>query len=196
MQEQNIQTVSNETAETIETFEAELKKQKLLKAQQEAWIDFNAVGGLLLEADGSIKLSPSRTYKDGRPKTYSVRDFANEINVDISLLYKWEKSIPNFWDLVAKRRLKIFSGRRVAKVWNGVFLAAAAGKAPQAAMFLHNYDPNFKLPGQPDPGDDKDKPNAWSALLAKKRDRLTIRSQQAQEGEIVNAPNQQPVANQ
>jgi hypothetical protein len=196
MQEQETQTISNETAETIETFEAELKKQKLLKAQQEAWIDFNAVGGLLLEADGSLKMSPTRTYKDGRRKTYSVRDFANEINVDISLLYKWEKSIPSFWDLVAKRRKEIFSGRRVAKVWNGVFLKAASGEAKAAAIFLSNYDPNFKLPGQPDPGDDKDQPSAWSALLAKKRDRLTIRSQQAKEGEIVDASNQQPVANQ
>lgn len=163
----------------IEEAERKIAAEKLLKYQQEIWIDFNAVGGLILEADGTFKMSERRFNSKGMPMKYTVTDLAEDLGLDRGTLYRWTKAIPDFWGRVAERRKTIAGGARVAKVWNGVFLKAAQGHAPQAAMFLANFDDDFRMPTQPV---EHGLANSWAKLLEGKRKSVG----NITEGEVVN----------
>lgn len=109
---------------------------QMLTLQQQAWVDFNVVQGVIVESDGAMT-------------KMTVRDFTDKIGVNRTTVYGWTKQIPNFWDLVAERRKVIFSGARTAKVWNALFLTATTKLNPQAqAIWLANADDTFRMPNQ------------------------------------------------
>lgn len=98
------------------------------------YIDFVSVGGLITDDDGTMTVM-------------STQDFANKIGVERTTLYTWRKKIPNFWEKVRERRMKIGSQARTNKVWNGVYLRAAKGDAEQAKIWLSTFD-DWRPPAQ------------------------------------------------
>lgn len=106
----------------------------LLQMRQQQWIDFCAVGGLLTDDDGTLK-----------PTT--IVKFAEMIGVERKTLYNWKKSIPNFDERVAQRRKVLGSGTRLQKVYNGLYLKAAAGNPEAVKLWLQIFD-GWKPPKQ------------------------------------------------
>jgi hypothetical protein len=112
-----------------------------LTAQQDNYISYLAVGGMV----------PA---EDGPGKKIKAEDFAHSIGVSRETLYYWRKHIPDIWELVAKRRKELFGKDRLAQVWNGIYLKAAAGNPQAAALYLTNFDPEFKMPNEKQQNDD------------------------------------------
>jgi hypothetical protein len=108
--------------------------EEVLKINQQKWIDFNAVGGLITEADGSLQ-----------PMTISA--FATALGVSRQTLYDWKKSIPQFKDRVRQRRLDLGSDARLQKVYNGLYLKASAGVPDAVKLYLQIFD-GWKPPSQ------------------------------------------------
>jgi hypothetical protein len=122
----------------------ELEKQaadKLLKFQQEQYVDFVALGGIYTNEDGSFDMSETV-----KTKTMTVTEFSLRIGVPRRTLYGWQNRIPNFWGRVNDRRKTLFSQQRISKVWNGIYLKAASGNPQAAALFFANFDDNFHMP--------------------------------------------------
>jgi hypothetical protein len=86
-------------------------------AQQEAYIDFVATGGLKVFPDGTFE----------RQK-YSA--FAEAIGVARSTLWKWENRLPGFWEEVDSRRMH-FRNKRLSSVENALYTAAMNPKSGQ-----------------------------------------------------------------
>lgn len=105
----------------------------LLTAQQDYYVSYLALGGLM-PAEG------------GAGKKVSAGEFATSIGVARETLYYWRKHIPNLWERVAARRAELGGKDRLSQVWNGIFLKAAAGNPQAAALYLANFDPNFRMP--------------------------------------------------
>lgn len=101
-------------------------KAELLKQQQDEYISYCAVGGLLTADDGTIK-------------KVNLGEFAQMLNVDPKTLNNWKRSIPDFWGEVDKKRHMLFSGPRISAIWNGLFLRAARGDAEQAKIILSHF---------------------------------------------------------
>lgn len=150
-----------------------------LTLQQQTWVDYCAVGGLISEVDGSFRMSPRNP-----KRKFTVEDLANELRVSRETLYSWSRLISGFEQRVAARRKELNSTTRVTQVWNGVYLKARSGNARAAAIFLANHDPKFKMPTNTVK---HEAGNTWAKLLAKKRDRKMIQAQDIREGEIVDA---------
>lgn len=122
-------TVVSDTKYRVEALKA------VLRERQQQYIDYCAVGGLI-------------TTEDGELKRMTVTQFAANIGYERTSLYLWQKTIPDFWERVNKRRKEIGGGGRVQKVYNGLYLKGAAGNPQAAAMFLANHDENFRMPNQ------------------------------------------------
>lgn len=147
-----------EINEISEVVEQKLEDDKLLTYQQDMWIDYNALGGLVIDDTGNIS-------------KMTVDDFAARLGVSKQTLYNWRKSIKGFWDRVASQRKTLGSQARTVKVYNGLFLKAAAGNPQAAALFLANHDPNFRMPTekvQHELGD------SWSALIRNKNNVIDV----------------------
>lgn len=140
---------------------------QLLKQQQEEWITFTAIGGLVTEADGLLK-----------PMT--IVDFSNQLGVPRRTLYNWRKSIPKFWERVDVRRREMFGKDRIAKVWNGVYLRAAKGDAPQAQMILSHFS-DYRPPAQSHEIEVK----GWGDAIVNARKKM-LATQHIIEAEVVN----------
>jgi hypothetical protein len=141
--------------------------------RQQYVVDYYAIGGLV-------------TTEEGEVKKMTVTELANTLKVDRSTIYDWRDRIPGFWDHVAQARQRLGGQNRVQKVWNGVFLRAAKGDAEQAKMFLANFDPNYKAPG------DKSDRNAAETLIDLMNAARQL--QREQQGDGQNAtPQQQPL---
>lgn len=97
-----------------------------LTPQQQNYISYVAVGGLITEDDGSVH-------------KLRLEDFATSLGVDRRTLNNWKRNIPNFWQLVEQRRSEIFTQNRITAVWNGLFLRAMKGDAEQAKIILGQY---------------------------------------------------------
>lgn len=106
----------------------------VLKINQQKWIDFNAVGGLITESDGALK-----------PMTITA--FAAAIGVERKTLYNWKNSIPNFWERVKQRRLELGSQARLQKVYTGLYLKASQGVPEAVKLYLQIFD-DWKPPAQ------------------------------------------------
>lgn len=172
---------STEVNEISAVVDQKVKAEQLLNWQQQTWVEFNAVGGLLIEADGSFKKSPRNPEKN-----YSVQDLANDLDVDRTTLYNWTRSIPDFWGRVQKERKELGSRARVQKVWNGVFLKAAAGNPQAAAMFLANFDDDFRMPMQKV---EHEVGSSWSKLMGI----AETNTNKIIEGHVVDAQNSEDV---
>jgi hypothetical protein len=168
---------STEISEITEAVDHEIAANAPLTLQQQTWVDFNAVGGLITEEDGSIRLSNTRKSKDGVAKKYNVEDLAYDLGVSRDTLYYWSRNIADFQERVDRRRKELYSSTRVTQVWNGLYLKARSGNARAADIFLRNFDDNYISPTktvQHEAG------NSWAKLLAKKRDRKIIETQEAE----------------
>lgn len=107
--------------------------ERALKWQWEQYIDFCASGGLKIA-------------EDGNPIQMTAQDFANEIKVYRTSLYRWPKMIPNFHARVAKRRKDIYSENRINQIYKAIQLKAMGGDVQAADLILRNFDPNYRTP--------------------------------------------------
>lgn len=102
-------------------------KVTVLSAQQQNVIDFYAVGGLITEGDGSFK-------------KMKLHEFADQLGITRQTIANWRNAIPDFWELVKKRRLELGSQTRLATVHNGLYLKAAAGVPEAVKLYLQIFD--------------------------------------------------------
>lgn len=107
----------------------------LLTPQQEEYVAFIATGGLI----------PS---EDGAGTKMTAEYFAQQLGVDRVTMWRWRKTIPNFWELVHAKRREIGGKDRLTNVWNGIYLKAAGGNPEAAKLYLANFDPSFRMPMQ------------------------------------------------
>ena len=115
--------------------EFEIIVEGQLSYAQQKWIDFCAIGGLIVDDDNSIR-------------QMTITQFAEQLGVARKTLYEWKRTIPNFMEKAHKRRSEIGgSPARVAKVYNGLFLKAATGNADAAKLWLQAFA-NWKPPKQ------------------------------------------------
>lgn len=135
--------------------------------QHERWIDFCALGGMMVDEAGNVK-----------PTT--VKDFAIEMGVSRETLYYWKKAIPDFNERV-KARMKELGGQsqKLAKAWNGIWLKTCAGNAEAGKLYFTNFDPDFKMPVQKN---EMELGGGFAELMAQARRR---RDEDIQEGEVV-----------
>lgn len=106
-----------------------------------------------------------------------LEELAERLDVNPSTLWRWRKTIPNFWELVAAKRKELSGKDRLTNVWNGLYLKAVAGNADAAKLYLANFDPNFKMPTQKVEHEAGD---SWVELLRGK-DRKVIEGQKVNE---------------
>lgn len=170
-QEQNL----TEIEQVSEAVEKKLEGEPLLKYQQELWIDFNALGGLVINDEGGID-------------KMTVNEFADKLRISKTTLYEWRKSIPFFWDKVGERRKVLGSQARTTKVYNGLFLKGAAGNPQAAALFLANHDPNFRMPSQQVEHSAGD---GFSDLVAAMKNAKDKQKAKPIEAEVIDVDNQQ-----
>jgi hypothetical protein len=125
---------------TTDDFSLDIKRTpvtfEMLDIRQQNWVDYNAVQGVITESDGAmVKMT--------------VSDFARQIGVDRTTVYLWSKEIPNFWEIVNKRRKAMMTGARTQKVWNSLFLNATVKMNVKAQeLWLANADPEFRVASQ------------------------------------------------
>ena len=129
-----MESIQNLTISEPKTDLQVAREETEVKANQQRWIDFQAVGGLMTEADGTLK-----------PMT--VTAFAELIGVHRQTLYDWRNSIPDFWDRVKLRRSQIGTQSRLDKVHTGLYLKAATGDPQAVKLYLQIFD-NWQPPSQ------------------------------------------------
>lgn len=154
----------------------------LITAQQQAWIDYTAMSGLITDL-----MSETRD-KDGNIVTLrkmSITEFAKLLGVHRDTLRNWRESIPDFWKRVNDRRAELSTESRLAKmheVWYTSALRSGKDGFKDRQLWLANFDPKFKMPAQKI---EHEAGNSWAALLRKKVKVI--------EGEVVNeSGNDQP----
>lgn len=178
------QTATLTEAQLIEGTQTDA--QKLISLQQDWWISYCALGGLITLDGFDFKLDDDgRQQKDyqGKPQTevmqrVTVTEFAQQIGVDRSTLSRWRHSIPNFNAKVYERRAKLF-GARESQLFNRLYLIAMSGNGQpsvDAAKALLGHFSDLQLPRQRT--EVKNVGESWSTLMDKKR--------QAIEGEVVH----------
>jgi hypothetical protein len=126
---------SQNDTQKLELTPEDRKSLGLLTPQHEAYISFVASGGIITNEDGVV----------GQKMT--AKQFADKVGVTRESLYRWQKTIPNFWDRVNKRRAEIFNQNRITAIWNGLYLKAAAGNPEQAKIILGHFA-NWQPPTQ------------------------------------------------
>lgn len=171
---QNLTDPENKTDNTPTAVQTKPVEEPLISIQQDEYIAFVACNGLL----------PAEDHAD-LVKKMTALEFAQALGVARETLYAWRKSIPNFWDRVNEKRREIGSKDRLSKVWNGVFLKAASGNPQAAALYLTNFDPNFKMPGAKQ---EKQGDTGLADLLEMGRKRQLELESGAVEGEVIDAP--------
>ena len=110
------------------------ENQQLISLQQDWWIDYCALGGLITfdgfdfkeDEDGERILD-----YQGKPQTevmtkMTVTEFAERIGVSRKTLSNWRKTIPNFYARVYERRALLF-GARESQLFNRLYLIAMSG---------------------------------------------------------------------
>lgn len=97
------------------------------KLQQQQFIDFCALGGLLTDEAGNFT-------------RLTLNDFAEMIQVDRVTLWRWKKAIPYFDQKVRERRIVISKGTRASKVYNGLYLKACKGDPAAVRLWAEIFD--------------------------------------------------------
>lgn len=178
---ENGQPQANEIAE-IDLAVKKLKAEQLTP-QQQAWIDYNAVSGVITD------LMSEKTDSKGNPvymRKMPITEFAETIGVGRETLRLWRTSIPDFWGKVNKRRTEIAPQSRLQKIHESWYLKAASlSNWPVTEAWLINHDPSYKQPRmkvEHDVSESLADALGLARMRAKKVDNI-------QEGEILpNAP--------
>lgn len=100
---------------------------KTLEPKHLMWIDYCALGGMMTDDAGKIT-------------NMTIQQFADRLTVHRSTLNEWKKSIPNFWDMVKRRRIELSKNSRASKVYNGLFLKAAQGDPKAVKLWAELFD--------------------------------------------------------
>ena len=111
---------------------------ELLKAQQEQYISYVAMGGVITSDDGLVT-------------TMSQTKFADSIGVHRNTLLNWKRSIPNFGLRVREKREQLFSISRETAAWNRLYIIGMTGTGQPAVDALKTLLGHFgelKLPVQ------------------------------------------------
>ena len=107
----------------------------LLKIQQQLYIDYCALGGLITDEEGNFK-------------KMSAEQLAEDIGVpNRRTFYTWQKQIPDFWGLVRTRRKQLSRGARATKVYNGLYLRACKGDPTAVRLWADIFD-DYQPPSQ------------------------------------------------
>jgi len=125
---QNLTKVNDEI-----DFKAIEASMYVLTPQQQMWIDYKAVSGIV--------------YKDDRMRKMSVGELAARLGVSRETLYAWRNQIPNFWDRVAERRKELGKTEwlvRIHEKWKIKALEFEDWRITEA--WLINFDPDYKTP--------------------------------------------------
>jgi hypothetical protein len=152
-----------------------------LTPQQQMWIDYNALGGLIV--DNTDERWDSVNQVTTTMRKMSISEFAKMIDVSRETLRLWRNSIPDFWGKVNVRRQELAPRARLQKMHEVWFLSALKTGAEgfrDRQMWLANFDKDFRMPAQKMEHDIGD--NLAELLIAAKRDGII-------EGEVVNGPN-------
>lgn len=164
--------------------EADLTQTKQLKLQQELWIDYCAIGGIITEAGFEYKRN-EYTGKDVPEimKRMSVKEFSEKVHVPRSTLYNWNKTIPNFAQRVRERREEIWPLARETALFNRAYSIAMGSNDMRASVdairLLTGHFSKLRLPTQTQ--EIEFKGQSWAALAARKR-------AEALEGEVIDEP--------
>lgn len=108
-----------------------------LSLQQQLWIDYKAIGGLIFEDAGE------HFDRSGNPTQFrkmTVDEFAAKIDTAKSTLYEWQKNINNFWGMVDERRKVLMGGNRKTAVYNGLTLRAVRGEPNAVKLWAEIFD--------------------------------------------------------
>ena len=144
---------------------------QLKLALQQAWVDYNALGGLITDLLEDDKIITDRDGKqrDGVMRKMPIREFAEMIGVSRETLRTWRGSIPDFWSRVAQRRREIGTQARMQKVHEVWFLSALKPGSEgfrDRQLFLANFDTDFHMPTEKV---EHEMGNSWAALIESKR---------------------------
>jgi hypothetical protein len=104
-----------------------------LTPQQQAWIDYKALSGIVYENDMMRKMT--------------VEEFATRVGVHRDTLYAWRNQIPNFWQRVDERRRELGATEWLVKMhekWKIKALAFDNWQISEA--WLINFDSSYKTP--------------------------------------------------
>lgn len=156
-----------------------------ITAAQLMYIDYTALGGLITNEAGELgTIGEDGEFHTGRKA--NMKDFAQYLGTTRQTLWNWQKSIPGFWDRVAARRKEMGGHYRLQKVWNGVYMKAAAGNPQAAALYLANFGgPDFHMPMQKV---EHNLGGGMADLLNQARERERIQNNQPIDGEVIDAP--------
>jgi hypothetical protein len=156
-----------------------------LSAQQQLWIDYNALSGLITDVTGTGGFD--REGNELRIRKMPITEFSQLIGVSRETLRAWRLSIPDFWKRVEDRRQELAPQSRVQAFHEKWYMAALSMKNWQVSeAWAINFLPNYKAPKLKV---EHDLGNSWAALLGNKRKIV----ENIVEGEVVDAT---PDANQ
>jgi hypothetical protein len=120
-----LQTSTNENVPQID--DDENVEDKIIKGQQEQWITFCALGGLVTtesdDPDQPVGL-----------EQITITQFSQQLGVHRTTLYNWKNSIPNFGQRVRSRRAEVFSLSRESAAFNRLYLIGMNNKDMRAAV--------------------------------------------------------------
>jgi hypothetical protein len=101
-----------------------LQEATELTPQKQAWIDFVATAGVTID-------------EEGERKKITAEKLSKELKVNRVTLYRWRETIPNFWQLVARRRDEIYSHSRMTVVYNAMLKKAEQGDVAAAKLLMN-----------------------------------------------------------
>jgi hypothetical protein len=142
-------------------------RQKYLTYLQDNYITFCASSGLSQDEDGNFV-------------TMTVKQFAAAAGVDRATLYRWQKSIPDFWTKVDERAKQIFNQSTKFAIFKGLKLKAMTGDVKAAEMVLSHYS-DYTPPAQKH----EVKLSGWGDMVREARKAQIKNDRPAQEAEII-----------
>jgi hypothetical protein len=170
----DLQNQTAKNGQQINTLEYD--NQELLNAQQQAFVDYLAIGGLVT-VESNEKLQAQDIHQ------MTITEFCEAIGISRDTFYRWKKTIPNLVDRIRTRRHETFGLNRETALYNRAYLIAMTSRDHKAAgemiKLLSGHFGQLELPVQRQII--KQEGESWAALVEKKKQAII-------EGEIVNDP--------